>query len=74
MVATLRQDGLNVNRKRVHRLMRLMGLEAIYQKPNTSKGHPDHKIYPYLPRGLSIERPNQVWCADITYIPMALSR
>ena len=71
MVATLRQDGLNVNRKRVRRLMRVMGLEAIYQKPNTSKGHPDHKVYPYLLRGLSIDRPNQVWCADITYIPMA---
>src|SRR6202046_4125682 len=59
------------NRKRVRRLMRAMGLEAIYQKPNTSKGHPDHKVYPYLLRGLSIDRPNQVWCADITYIPMA---
>jgi putative transposase len=47
-----------------------MGLEAIYPKPNTSKGHPDHKVYPYLLRGLAIERPNQVWCADITYIPM----
>ena len=51
--------------------MRLMGLEAIYQKPNTSQGHPDHKVYPYLLRGLSIDRANQVWCADITYIPMA---
>jgi putative transposase len=71
MVAALRQDGLNVNRKRVRRLMRVMGLEAIYQKPNTSKGHPDHKIYPYLLRGLAIDHPNQVWCADITYIPMA---
>src|ERR1700721_4819704 len=71
MVATLRQDGLNVNRKRVRRLMRVMGLEAIYQKPNTSKGHPDHKVYPYLLRGLAIERPNQVWGADMTYIPMA---
>jgi putative transposase len=47
------------------------GLEAIYQKPNTSRGHPDHKVYPYLLRGLIIERPSQVWCADITYIPMA---
>jgi len=46
-------------------------LEAIYQKPNTSQRHPDHKVYPYLLRGLSIDRPNQVWCADITYIPMA---
>ena len=71
MVAVLRREGLVVNRKRVRRLMRLMGLEAIYQKPNTSQGHPDHKVYPYLLRGLSIERPNQVWCADITYIPMA---
>ena len=60
MVAALRQDGVVVNRKRVRRLMRLMGLEAIYQKPNTSKGHPDHKVYPYLLRGLAIERPNQV--------------
>ena len=71
MVAELRQDGLNVNRKRVRRLMRVMGLEAIYQKPNTSKGHPDHKIYLSLLRGLAIDHPNQVWCADITYIPMA---
>src|ERR1700728_5004508 len=71
MVAALRQDGWIVNRKGVRRLMRVMGLEAIYQKPNTSKGHPDHKVYPYLLRGLSIDRPNQVWCADITYIPMA---
>jgi putative transposase len=60
-----------VNRKRTQRLMRLMGLEAIYQKPNTSRPHPDHKVYPYLLRGLIIDRPNQVWCADITYIPMA---
>ena len=71
MVAVLRCDGWTVNRKRVRRLMRLMGLEAIYQKPNTSKGHPAHKVYPYLLRGLVIGRPNQVWCADITYIPMA---
>ena len=71
MVAVLRREGVVVNRKRVRRLMRLMGLEAIYQKPNTSQGHPDHKVYPYLLRGLIIDRPNQVWCADITYIPMA---
>jgi putative transposase len=71
MVAVLRREGLVINRKRVQRLMRVMGLEAIYQKPNTSKGHPDHKVYPYLLRGLVIDRPNQVWCADITYIPMA---
>src|SRR6202020_602020 len=60
-----------VKRKRAQRLMRLMGLEAIYQKPNTSPPHPDHKVSPYLLRGLIIDRPNQVWCADITYIPMA---
>jgi putative transposase len=60
-----------VNRKRAKRLMRMMGIEALYQKPNTSKGHPEHKVYPYLLRGLTIDRPNQVWCADITYIPMA---
>jgi putative transposase len=71
MVAVLRRDGWTVNRKRVRRLMRVMGLEAIYQKPNTSKGHPAHKVYPYLLRDLVIKRPNQVWCADITYIPMA---
>ena len=71
MAVVLRDDGWLVNRKRVQRLMRLMGLEAIYQKPNTSRRHPDHKVYPYLLRGLIIDRPNQVWCADITYIPMA---
>src|SRR5271166_4233416 len=71
MVAVLRREGWEVNRKRVQRLMRVMGLEAIYQKPNTSKRHPAHKVYPYLLRGLVIDRPNQVWCADITYIPMA---
>lgn len=71
MVAELRGDGHAVNRKRVRRLMRLMGIEAIYQKPNTSRKHPDHKIYPYLLKGLTIDRANQVWCADISYIPMA---
>ena len=71
MVAELRGEGYDVNRKRVRRLMRLMGCEAIYQKPNTSRKHPSHKIYPYLLRNLVIDRPNQVWCADITYIPMA---
>jgi putative transposase len=71
MVAVLRREGLVINRKRVRRLMRVMGLEAIYQKPNTSRGHPDHTVYPYLLRGLIVDRPNQVWCADITYIPMA---
>jgi len=71
MVAVLRRDGWTVNRKRVRRLMRIMRIEAIYQRPNTSRRHPDHIVYPYLLRGLAIDRPNQVWCADITYIPMA---
>ena len=71
MAAVLHREGWEVNRKRAKRLMRVMGIEAIYQKPNTSKGHPDHKVYPYLLRGLIIDRPNQVWCADITYVPMA---
>jgi putative transposase len=71
MAAVLRREGWAVTRKRVRRLMRLMSLQAIYQKPNTSRQHPEHRVYPYLLRGLTIERPNQVWCADITYIPMA---
>src|SRR5277367_3222271 len=71
MVAVLRREGEVVNRKRVRRLMRLMGIEAIYQKPNTSRRHPEHKVYPYLLRDFVIDRPNQVWCADITYIPLA---
>ena len=67
----LRRLGYKINRKRVQRLMRLMGLEAIYPKPKTSKPHPEHKIYPYLLRDLEINRPDQVWSADITYIPLA---
>ena len=70
LVEELRGEGHVVNRERVTRLMRLMGIEAIYQKPNTSRKHPRHKIYPYLLKNLTIDRPNQVWCADITYIPM----
>jgi len=66
----LRNDKHLVNEKRVRRLMRLMGLMPIYQKPNTSKAAKGHKIYPYLLRGLRVDRPNQVWAADITYIPM----
>jgi putative transposase len=71
MTAWLRREGHEVGRKRVRRLMGLMGLEAIYQKPNTSRKHPENKIYPYLLRDLTIDRVNQVWCSDITYIPMA---
>jgi putative transposase len=67
----LRRLGYKVNRKRVQRLMRVMGLEAIYPKPRTSRPYPEHKIYPYLLRNLNIDRPNQVWAADITYIPMS---
>ena len=66
----LRRLGYKVNRKRVQRLMRLMGLEAIYPKRKNSRPHPDHKVYPYLLRNMKIDRPNQVWAADITYIPM----
>jgi putative transposase len=66
----LRRLGYKINRKRVQRLMRQMGLEAIYPRPKTSRPHPEHKVYPYLLRNLNIERPNQVWCTDITYIPM----
>ena len=71
MAAWLATQGHVVNRKRVQRLMRLAGLVAIYQRPNTSKPAPAHKIYPYLLGGIAIERVNQVWCADVTYIPMA---
>ena len=63
----LRRLGYKINRKRIQRLMRLMGLEAIYPKPKTSRPHPEHKIYPYLLRGLKIDQPNQVWATDITY-------
>jgi len=71
IAAWLKSQGQRVNRKRVQRLMRLMGLKAIYRRPRTSKPAPGHKIYPYLLGGLRITRPNQVWAADITYIPMA---
>ncbi len=66
----LRNEGHLVNEKRIRRLMRLMGLMPIYQRPNTSKAAKGHKIYPYLLRGLRVTRPNQVWCSDITYLPM----
>jgi putative transposase len=67
----LRRSGYpGVGRRHIATLMKKMGLEAIYRKPNTSKRHPGHKIYPYLLRGLNIDRPNQVWALDITYLPM----
>jgi putative transposase len=66
----LTRQGEEVNRKRVQRLMRIMGLEAIYPKPRLSAAGKGHKIYPYLLRGVKIERPDQVWSADITYVPL----
>jgi putative transposase len=70
MTAWLEQRGEEVNRKRVQRLMRKMGLEAIYPKPRLSTAGRGHKVYPYLLRGVKVERPNQVWSTDITYAPM----
>jgi putative transposase len=70
MTATLKKSGYSVNRKRVRRLMELMGIEAVYRKPRTSKPTPGHKIYPYLLRDVQIDHPDQAWAADITYVPM----
>ncbi len=67
----LTQEGTRIGRRHVATLMKRMGIEALYRKPNTSKPAPGHKIYPYLLRGMTIDRPNQVWAMDITYIPMA---
>jgi putative transposase len=67
----LHREGIAVGRRHVATLMKRMGLEALYRRPNTSKPAPGHKIYPYLLRGLTVDHPNQVWAMDITYIPMA---
>ena len=67
----LNREGIGIGRRHVATLMRRMGIAAIYRKPNTSKPAPGHKIYPYLLRGMTIDRPNQVWAMDLTYIPMA---
>jgi putative transposase len=70
MASHLRREGYQVGRKRIRRLMAKTGLVPIYQRPRTTVPHPEHRIYPYLLREMVITRPNQVWCADITYIPM----
>jgi putative transposase len=71
LMVLLHQEGMAANRKRVVRLLRLMGIEAIYAKPRTSLPEPGHQIYPYLLRDLEVTGPDQVWCSDITYVPMA---
>lgn len=68
MVAVLRREGHTVNRKQVQRLMRLMGLQSVAPRPSTSRPHPQHKVYPYLLRGLAVARPGQIYSTDITYI------
>ena len=70
----LREKGHEINHKRIHRLMQIMAIEAIYPKPNTSKRNPAHKIYPYLLRNLEINRSNQVWATDITFSAPNLGR
>ncbi len=70
MARHLRREGYTVGRKRMRRLMARMGLVPIYQRPRTTVPHPEHRVFPYLLRELVIDRPNQVWCADLTYIPM----
>ena len=67
----LRGEGVAIGRQRVATMMKRMGIEAVYRRPNTSKPAPGHKIYPYLLRGIAVERPNQAWAMDITYVPMA---
>jgi putative transposase len=71
LTVLLGQEGSVINRKRVVRLLRRMGIEAIYAKPRTTLPEPGHQIYPYLLRGLDVTGPDQVWCSDITYVPMA---
>ena len=70
MVRHLRREGVRIGRRRAARLMRLLGLQAVYRAPRTSAPHPEHRVWPYLLKDLPIERPNHVWCADITYIPV----
>jgi putative transposase len=70
MARHLCREGYTVGRKRIRRLMARMGLAPIYQRPRTTVPHPEHRVFPYLLRDLVIDRPNQVWCADLTYIPM----
>src|SRR6478736_10000905 len=70
MARHLRREGYTVGRKRIRRLMAKMGLAPIYQRPRTTVPNPEHRVFPYLLRDLAIDRPNQVWCADITYLPM----
>jgi HTH-like domain len=74
MARHFRREGYTVGRKRVRRLMAKMGLAPIYQRPRTTIPHPGHRIYPYLLREMVIDRPDQVWCADITYLPMRRER
>ena len=71
MARHLRREGVRIGRHRVARLMRLLGLQAVYRAPRTSAPHPEHRVWPYLLKDLAIERPNHVWCADITYIPVS---
>jgi putative transposase len=71
IVDALADDGIPINRKKVVRLMRVMGITALYPKPRTTVSAPGHRRYPYLLRGLTVDRPNQAWAADITYLPMA---
>ena len=70
MARHLRREGYAVGRKRIRRLMAKMGLAPIHQRPRTTIAHPEHRVFPYLLRDVAIDRPNQVWCADLTYLPM----